>query len=187
MWMTLSQNFDYLEELLLHHRESIGVHNGVPFIMLIYEPHEEIECRNKIKSLKEKLNSKGLKILTIPMNKFIFEHLREEGILEEVFEYDRKSPKEIREELYKKCKRYLKPFILKQIEEGSPDVIFVTNVASLHPYYRVSSLFNSLENCLEMIPPFIVFYPGEIRDKKLYFLGEFESSDYYRAQKIGGI
>lgn len=182
--MTLSQKFDQLEDLLLNHRDSIGIHNGVPFIMLIYNPSEEVDCRKKIKNLEEKLTSKKLGVLTIPINKFIFEHLIGEGILEDVFQYDRESPKEVREELSKRCKQHLRPYILKQIEQNDPDVVFVTNTASLHPYYRVSNLFNSLENDLKMIPPFIVFYPGEIRDEKLYFLGEFESSEYYRALRI---
>ncbi len=62
--MQLQEKFDQLEDLLLNHRESIGIHNGVPFIMLIYNPETEIDCRKKIKNLQEKLESKNLKNLS---------------------------------------------------------------------------------------------------------------------------
>lgn len=65
--MQLPEKFDQLENLLLNHRESIGIHNGVPFILLIYSPEMEIDCRKKIKNLQEKLESKDLSVLNIQL------------------------------------------------------------------------------------------------------------------------
>ena len=180
--MRLQQKFEMLEDLLINHRESIGIHNGVPFIMLIYSPVDELDCRKEIKKLKEKLDSRGIKTLEIPMNKFIFEHLVSEGILESMFEYDKESPKEVREDLFKRTKEHLKDYILKEIRANTPEVTFITRVASLHPYYRVSNLLYSLEGHIKK--PLVVFYPGEFKNGKLHFLGEFESNEYYRAQRI---
>lgn len=180
----MSQKFNHIEDLLLNHRNSIGIHNGVPFIMLIYNPEEEMDCRVKTNNLEDKLKSNGLSVLTIPMNKFIFNQLENKDLLEDVLKYDQMYPKEVRSELKRICTRNLKPFILNQIKNKNPDVVFITRVSSLHPYYRVSNIFTSLEDSLDVVPPFLVFYPGKTIDDKLYFLGEFRSSEYYRAQRI---
>lgn len=180
--MLLQEKFNQLEDLLLNHRESIGIHNGVPFIMLIYSPENEIECRKKINNIKEKLESKNLNVLNIPINIAIFDYLKKEEILEQLIEFDQDSPKEVREDLFNRCKLFLKDYILNDIQLNSPDVVLVSNVAGLYPYYRVSNLLTSLEKEIKI--PFVIFYPGEVKDDKLYFMGELESNEYYRAQRI---
>ena len=178
--MKLQETFEFLEDLLLNKRESIGLHTGVPFIMLVYDPKKEIECGEEIKNTEEKLISRNLNVLTLPINKFIFEYLKKEGKLEEVFEREKESPVEVREELFNICKYHLKDYVLEKIASIKPDIVFVTNVASFYPYYRVSSMFYTLENDIKV--PFVVFYPGEVKeDGKLYFMGELASSEYYRA------
>ena len=91
--MQLPEKFDQLENLLLNHRESIGIHNGVPFILLIYSPEMEIDCRKKIKNLQEKLESKDLSVLNIPINLAIFDHLKKDGVLEQIMEFDKEFAK----------------------------------------------------------------------------------------------
>jgi hypothetical protein len=182
--MKLQEKFEFLEDLLVHKRETIGIHTGVPFIMLTYDPKMmEIECNYKRETLKEKLISKNLKVLDIPVGRFVFESLKESGQLDQIFKYEKESPDEVREELTKRCKYYLKDWLLSKIEKEQPDIIFLTDIMSLHPYYRVSAIFTSLENDIKI--PFVAFYPGEVKENgKLYFLGEYESSEYYRALKI---
>lgn len=180
--MSLQNKFDQLEDLLLNHRESIGLHNGVPFLMVIYNAEKELECRKCIQNIKEKLESRSLQVLNIPINLMIFDNLEKEGHLEDIFDYDEDQPLEVRKELYGRCKLVLKPFILDKMEENLSDIVFLTNVAGLYPYYRISNLLTSLEK--EITIPFVVFYPGEIKDDKLYFMGELESNEYYRAQRI---
>jgi hypothetical protein len=180
--MSLQNKFDQLEDLLLNHRESIGLHNGVPFLMVIYNPEKELECRKYIQNIKEKLESRSLQVLNIPINLMIFNNLEKEGHLEDIFSYDEDQPLEVRKELSQRCKLALKHFILDKVKEKPSDIVFLTNVAGLYPYYRISNLLTSLEK--EISIPFVVFYPGEIKDDKLYFMGELESNEYYRAQRI---
>lgn len=180
--MTLQEKFDQLENLLLNHRETIGIHNGVPFIMLIYSPEEELQCQKYIKNLHEKLESKNNKVLKIPLNTLIFERLKDLGNLEEIFEYDKEVPAEVRKELFKQCQSFFKDYILDQIQKEDPNIVLVTNVSGLYPYYRVSNLLTALEK--NVYVPFVVFYPGEIKDDIMYFMGDLESNEYYRAQRI---
>src|SRR3972149_9594619 len=126
--MQLQEKFDQLEDLLLNHRESIGIHNGVPFIMLIYSPEMEKDCRKKIKNLQEQLESRNLSILNIPINLAIFDHLKKEGVLEQIMEFDKESPKEVRDDLFKRSRHFLKDYILNDIQKNSPGIVFLTNV-----------------------------------------------------------
>lgn len=180
--MRLDQKFEHLEDLLLYNRDTIGIHNGVPFIMLIYHPKEERDCREKIERLEEKIFDKNINLLEIPLNKIIFEDLKEEGVLEDIFEYDKEVPKEVREELSKRSREVFKKHIINEIHENDPQIVFLTRVASIYPFYRVSNLFYSLEGEVEV--PCVVFYPGEFIDDKLHFMGEVESNEYYRAMRI---
>jgi len=180
--MLLQDKFDQLEDLLINHRDSIGIHNGVPFIMLIYSPERENECRKKIDNLHEKLESNNLKVLNIPVNLFIFNHLKNEKILDQIIEFDKEEPKEVRKDLFNRCKNFFKHDILEKIQEKTPEIVFITNLSGLYPYYRVSNLLNSLEKEIKI--PLVIFYPGEFKDEKLFFLGELESNEYYRAQII---
>jgi hypothetical protein len=181
--MKLQEKFDFLEDLLLSKWESIGIHTGVPFIMLTYEPKMETVCKSARENLKEKLISKNLKVMEISVGKFVFESLKKSKQLSEILEYEKESPEEVREELTKRCKYYMKDWILDKIKKEQPDIIFLTDIASLHPYYRLSAIFTSLENDVKM--PIVAFYPGEEKENgKLYFLGEYESSEYYRAMRI---
>lgn len=182
--MKLQEKFNVLEDMLLSKRETIGVHTGTPFILLIYDPKIQNDCKNEIKNLTEKLSAHNLKVLEISVGKFIFESLEKDDRLEQVFEYERESPEEVKEELTNRCKHYIKDWILEKINAEMPvDVVFLTDVAGLHPYYRVSAILDSLENEIKI--PFIVFYPGMKKENdKLYFLGEYESSEYYRARRI---
>lgn len=182
MLTQLQEKFDQLEDLLLNHRESIGIHNGVPFIMLIYNPEKENECQKKIQHLQEKIESKNSRVLNIAMNLLIFEQLEKSGDLEQIFEFDTDEPKQVREDLFNRCKLFMKDYILNEIDSKIPDIVFVTNVSGLYPYYRVSNLLSSLEKDIRI--PFVVFYPGEMKDDKLYYMGELESNEYYRAQRI---
>ena len=181
--MRLQEKFDFLEELLMNKREAIGIHTGVPFIMLIYEPKMEMACKNKRENLKKKLISKNLKVMEISVGIFVFESLKESKQLDEIFENEKELPDEVREELTRRCKHGMKGWILDKMKKEQPDIIFLSDVAKLYPYYRVSAIFTSLENEVKM--PLVAFYPGEEKeDGKLYFLGECESSEYYRAMRI---
>ena len=181
--MTLEKKFDFLEDLLLNKRDTIGIHTGVPFIQLIYDPEGEIECKERRETLREKLISSNLKVLEIPAGKFIFETFKEKEELPHIFEYEKESPKEVRNELTNRCRNYFKDWLLKRIEIENPDIVFLIDIPGLYPYYRLSAIFTSLET--EVKTPLVAFYPGVIKENgKLYFLGERESNEYYRAMRI---
>jgi hypothetical protein len=184
--MSLSDKFNELERLLRdEQRHALAMHTGVPFILLIYDPHKEKECRARQIHLREKLQMRGLEVVEIELTNFIFDYYEERGQLERIFELDRDADKrdELRRMIAGKYEKLLVDRVQERVEGLDRDrgVIFLTGVASMYPFARVSNLLTELENKVRV--PLVVFYPGSELNGKLSFLNR-EPHIGYRAHRI---
>ena len=183
--MDLSPKFLELETLLLEQRHLLSLHSGVPFILLVYDPEDEHWCQARQVELQEKLRFKGLDVIEHRLNTFIFEYYEQKGQLERIFELDRDPAR--RDELRQMISTAYERELVKRIEDNAHQadlersVIFLTGVASIYPFARISNLLNTLENRVKV--PLVVFYPGSERDGKLSFLNQ-EPHVGYRARRI---
>ncbi len=184
---SLAEKFTELESLLCDHRQTLALHAGVPFVLLIYEPEQERSCREEQALLATKLNDAGLTIREISVETFVFDHYTELGLLDKVFEKELAQP----ESVYRDLARHYRPALTRHIAETADSldnqdaVLFLTRVAHLYPFVRVANLLEDLENRVQL--PLVVFYPGEELDGELRFLG-LENADgphtKYRARRI---
>lgn len=180
--MSLSAKFQELENLLLHQYHLIGLHSGVPFILLIYPPSQERLCQAHQIDLVEKLRARGVPVVEHKLNTFIFDYYTKRGRLEQIFELDREKPEELRRMMAGVYGQELVKRILDTADQADPDgVIFLSGVANIYPFARVSSLLAKLENQIKL--PLVVFYPGSERDGRLSFL-DIEPHVGYRARNI---
>jgi hypothetical protein len=178
----LQDKFSELEELLLNRRRQLTGYAGVPFVLLVYPPEAEVECREQQEHLFEKLQAKGLSIEVIPVHQLLFETLRQNGVLEDVFQLEVGDEGFMLEQLSILYKDALFDKLTQVADEATPDsVLFLTRVASLYPFVRIGSLLSELENKVNM--PLVIFYPGSEGEGKLSFLNVLEGS-YYRARVI---
>jgi len=183
--MSLHDKFNELETMLLEQRHLLGLHSGVPFIILVYDPHEERRCRARQIELREKLEARGVHVIEHELNNFIFDYYADKGQLERIFDLDRDPAR--REELGQMIAGVYEKELIDRILEGVKDadsnrnVIFLTGVASMYPFARVSNLLTALENRVQV--PLVVFYPGSERDGRLSFLDQ-EPHVGYRARRI---
>jgi len=184
---SLTDKFAELEGLLLNQRHTLALHAGVPFVLLIYDPPEERRCREEQAHLMTKLADAGLAVREIPVEAFIFGHYAEIGLLDRVFEKERTHPGDVYRDLAKNYRPALVRHIVEAAEalDGQDAILFLTRVAHLYPFVRVSNLLQNLENRVKL--PLVVFYPGEELDGELRFLC-LESADgphtKYRARRI---
>jgi hypothetical protein len=169
---SLVDKFRELERLILQHRETLALHAGVPFVLLVYDPRDERRCRDEQAHLKTKLEDRGLTVHEIPLDTFIFDHYAEIGLLEKVFEKEREEPGTVYRDLAKNYRPALTQHIVQTataLEENHEDaVLFLTKVAHLYPFVRVSNLLDDLENQVKI--PLVIFYPGEELDSEMRFL-----------------
>jgi hypothetical protein len=183
--MSLLDKFNELEMVLLEQRRLIGLHSGVPFIILVYDPHQERHCRARQIELREKLGFNGIHVIEYELNNFIFDYYASRSKLECIFDLDRDPAHrdELRQMIAGVYEKKLADQVLEGVEDADPDhtVVFLTGVASMWPFARVSSLLTALENKVRV--PLVVFYPGSERDGKLSFLNQ-EPHVGYRARRI---
>jgi hypothetical protein len=184
---SLTDKFSELEKVLLHQRHTLALHAGVPFVLLIYDPAEEQHCREEQAHLTTKLVDAGLTVHEIPVEAFVFDHYAKGGLLEKVFEKERTHPGDVYRDLAKNYRPALARRIAEEADalDGQDAVLFLTQVAHLYPFVRVSNLLNDLENRVKL--PLVIFYPGEELDGELRFLC-LENADgphtKYRARRI---
>ncbi len=184
--MSLSAKFNELERLLLEENSyALGRHLGVPFLLLVYDPHKEKECRARQIHLRDKLQMRGRQVVELELSNFILDYYEQKGQLERIFELDRDPEKrdELRRMLAGIYEKRLLNEVLEQVESADDrsGVVFLTGVASMYPFARVSNLLTDLENKITI--PMVVFYPGSEVDGKLSFLNR-EPHIGYRARRI---
>lgn len=183
--MDLRPKFKELEDLLLNQWDLIGLHSGVPFLLLVYPPEEERKARYYAEILAEKLRARNVPVLECEVGPFIFEYYKEQGYLEKIFELDRDPTKQddLRRMVAGVYEKELVKWMLEEEKRAEPDgVIFLNGVAGFYPFARVSNLLTDLENKIKI--PLVVFYPGRERDGGLYFLDSDEPHRGYRARVI---
>jgi len=185
--MHLLTLFRDLEQALLHDRHLLGLHSGVPFLLLVYPPEQERICREMQAEVIEKLRARGVPIIEHRLDTLIFEYYSQpryekRGGLERIFELERTDPDGLRRQISAMYERELVTRIIDTHKRAAPDgAIFITRTATMYPFARVSNLLTALENRVTL--PLVVFYPGSIRDGHLSFLN-LEPHMGYRARII---
>ena len=117
-----------------------------------------------------KLTDAGLIVREISLESFIFDHYAEIGLLDTVFEKERTQPEDVYRDLAKNYRPALVRHIIEAADalDGQDAILFLTRVAHLYPFVRVSNLLQDLENRVKL--PLVIFYPGEELDSELRFL-----------------
>lgn len=184
---SLVDKFAELEALLVDDRQTLALHAGVPFVLLIYHPKEEHRCRQEQARLAERLGDSGIIVREISLESFVLDHYADIGLLEKLLQKEILHRQSVYRDLAKNSRPALCRHIIRVSEElDSEDaILFVCGLAHLFPFVRVSNLLEDLENRVKL--PLVMFYPGEELDGELRFLC-LENADgphsKYRARRI---
>ncbi|MFQ5472306.1 MAG: BREX protein BrxB domain-containing protein [Dehalococcoidia bacterium] len=182
----LPEKFDEVEDLLLHHRETLAQNTGVPFIRLVYHPEdEETECRRRRELLERTLRREGVPVEVVSCRGAIFVHYEQRGRLNQLFELEKTESDRLNASIGRYARRELTNRLLAAAERlNGNGVIFLVDVAFVHPYFHLTPV---LDDCTNRIAPplaLVVFYPGEVGvDGQLLFLGV-RPSGYYRTRDL---
>ena len=182
---SLQDKFEELENLLLHYRQTLAQHVGVPFVRLVYSPEEEVECQRLREGLARTLERDGVSVETVSCRGAIFAQHEHRGRLDQLFELEREKEQKLGDNIAKHAHQELVDRLLAAAERLNGDgVIFQTDVAFIYPYIHQAPV---LEECTNRITPplaLVIFYPceGDV-DGHLLFLGT-RSSGYYRTRDL---
>ena len=178
---TLDNKFVELENLLLSKGyEQARARTGVPFIILLYPPEEEVQVRLRIGTLGKKLESNGWKIQYFEPEPLLFEFLDSKGKSKDAFEAERQDPNQLRSNIATDL------FIKHLTELGKvakdKSVLFVRRAGGFYPHVNIHSLQERLVNVLKMTTVF--FIPAiETEGNHYLFMGK-EKTQKYRGHYI---
>lgn len=172
-------------------RENKGLGNEVGYYVFDYDPRAELEVRNHIVYLKDRINNgnKDFKIIEFDLFHTMIQVLEEEGYLEAFFDLEKDNgffdmADSLVETLGLDETNELNLIISKILQEDLTDsVIFLTGVGKCHPIIASHNILNNLHQVLDSVPV-VMFYPGEYSGQDLKLFGTMDSRNYYRAFRL---
>lgn len=159
-----------------------GLGNEIGFYIFDYPAQSELQVRDHIEYLIEKLNKRNLQFTHINIFTAILELLDSRKLLQKAFEIQKNKGSEA---LIKALKgpldqKRLADFIAKKIDPDKKQFLLLSGLGSSWPLIRGHSLLNAL-HALMGSTPLVLFYPGEYNGTELHPFGRIDSANYYRA------
>ena len=175
-----------------------GIGNEIAFYIFDYAPEDELRVREHIRFLVDRLpkSKPGLRVAHINLFEFLINYLKERGLLEKSFEWQRKKGsdallKALRGVLHeeKVAKRFAD--IAKPAEHG---LVLISGVGGAYPLLRSHTLLNNLHAIMGQTP-LVMFYPGRYDTQTLRLFGKIglvgssaeerkKTINYYRAFRL---
>jgi|TARA_B100001971_G_C18215406_1_gene553474 hypothetical protein len=164
-----------------------GLGNEISFHIFDYPPENELQIREHIQFLKDRIKKQhtDIKVLHINLFQFIIRYLKEKNILEKSFSLEQKKGTS---ELLKALKAPLKAenlvtLIRDTMHPQDYDLVLIDGVGSIWPLVRAHSLLNNLQPVMGDTP-LVLYYPGNYDGQVLRLFGRVDSGNYYRAFRL---
>ena len=160
-------------------RENKGLGNEVGYYVFDYDPRAELEVRNHIAYLKDRINNgnKDFKIIEFDLYLEAFFDLEKDNGFFDMAD-------SLVETLGLDETNELNLIISKILQEDLTDsVIFLTGVGKCHPIIAAHNILNNLHQVFDKAPV-VMFYPGEYSGQDLKLFGSIDSKNYYRAFRL---
>ena len=184
----ISRKFDHLFKVISKkgflNKESLG--GEIPFFISQYNAKQEIQIRESIGLLKNKLSNHGIEVLEINLFDLSCELLESSGGLERMYMVERKkgSQKFLRAlQSSLNIHEVLVPKIKEIINSSNSKVYFLTGIGLVFPFIRSHNILNNLQSVAKESPT-VAFFPGDYNGHTLNLFGLLKDDNYYRAFNI---
>lgn len=187
-------------DLLAEGGPRISTMRNYRFAILVYDPKQELNLRQQIRSLSDDLHRQGWHVLAISLYRLLLNRLRAEEprVLESIAQLERRlyarDPTRALNHLKEKLARYvespegmsadviaeIEQFATQYPDEANRTLIFLTRAGSLYPFFRSSALLKHLDGKTQNLPV-VLLYPGQRQGETgLSFMGKLNSDRDYR-------
>jgi hypothetical protein len=184
----LNKKFDHLFKVISKqgflNKESLG--GEIPFFISAYNAKQEIQVRESISLLKNKLSNHGIEVLEINLFELSCELLESNGGLERMYMVERaKGSQKFLRALQSALNIHevLLPKIREIIESSNSQVYFLTGIGLVFPFIRSHNILNNLQSVAKESPT-VAFFPGDYNGHTLNLFGLLKDDNYYRAFNI---
>ena len=186
---TIVEDFNKIYNILIKESflkmEALG--GEIPFYIAPYKAEKELEVREEIKALKNRLENNGIPILELNLYTIVCEIMEERGGIERRFEMETslgktKFMRNLQSSL--NLQRTLMPAIENKIKAfPEAKIYFLTGIGLVYPYLRSHIILNNLQS-ITTAAPTLMFYPGDYDGYSLSLFSLSENNNYYRAFNI---
>ena len=184
----LNKKFDHLFKVISKqgflNKESLG--GEIPFFISAYNAKQEIQVKESIGLLKNKLSNHGIEVLEINLFELSCELLELNGGLERMYVVERaKGSQKFLRALQSALNIHevLLPKIREIIESSNSQVYFLTGIGLVFPFIRSHNILNNLQSVAKESPT-VAFFPGDYNGHTLNLFGLLKDDNYYRAFNI---
>lgn len=165
-------------------KEALG--GEIPFFITAYDAKQEVEVKDSIKLLKNKLETSGVSVLELNLYDIVCDILEEKGGMERMFSIELTKDKgrflsALQSTL--NIHQILMPKIKELIDKSPSKVYFLTGIGMVFPFIRSHNILNNLQNIAKDSPT-VTFFPGNYNGHSLNLFGLLTDDNYYRAFNI---
>jgi hypothetical protein len=177
----LDRKLAELEHRLLAGHEQIGRGVGVPFLLLLYPPSEELRVRRDVNSLVAKLRAEGRLVEVIDCNQVLLDYLHHAGELQRTIRAEKRHPGALKEfglgEVL--AEALVDRVIAAQQQMLGPGVVVLTRLGALHPFLLPNIVQERLAGRRVHVPIVFLVPAEETNGSDYLFLG-IEKARRYR-------
>ncbi|MEY2921480.1 MAG: hypothetical protein RL108_89 [Bacteroidota bacterium] len=168
-------------------KEALG--GEIPFFITAYDAKQEVEVKDSIKLLINKLETSGVSVLELNLYDIACDILKEKGGMdgmERMFSIELTRDKgkflsALQSTL--NIHQILMPKIKELIDKTPSKVYFLTGIGMVFPFIRSHNILNNLQNIAKDSPT-VTFFPGNYNGHSLNLFGLLTDDNYYRAFNI---
>ena len=176
-----------------------GIGNEIPFYVFDYPPEDELQIRDHLAFIEDKLpkQAPNLKFVHVNLFDFLINYVKGRGYFEKSIEKEQKqgSARAIKSIKSIASAEKLADHFFDEVMSQEPDLVLVSGVGSSYPIVRTHALLNNLHRHMGLVP-LVMFYPGVYDNITLKLFGKaslaFDSSSsdrkrksrYYRAFRL---
>lgn len=198
---TLAESIDALRrDLTPEGGPKISTMRNYRFAILQYKPQEEFELRKKVQALSIDLEKNGWHVLTISLQKLLYDRIRAQGddwverVIQREKRFRARDPQrglvdlknnigpliEGPEGISADCAKLIADFAAENPDRVDHTIALIGRAGALYPYFRSSALLKHLDGKTRQVPV-VLLYPGERRGHtSLSFMGELNPDSDYR-------
>jgi hypothetical protein len=162
-----------------------GLGNEIGFYIFDYPPEKELDVREHLSFMTDKLEKRGRKFANINLFEIVIELLESRKLTERAFKLQKERGDDA---LFNALKGPLEQnrvadFIAEKADLENTEFILMHGLGSAWPIIRGHGLLNALHAKVGSVPT-ILFYPGEWNGGSLKAFNVMPPNNYYRAFKL---
>ena len=174
----------------LRDREALNPAKSDPLFYFVHDPAEALEVKRMLPVWAAALERDGWTVEQVSLSDLLWQVVDASGRWEEWLAIEPDAdPAEINEAIRDVLRsgNALVEAVARHVEAPRPKtLVFLTDVAMLHPYFRARALESGLHDRVRV--PAVLFYPGRRSGQYgLHFLGFYPVDGNYRSTLVGGI